>query len=181
MSDDAARREQLDKLGIAFELERTSPADPARRERLDAVKRWYAQHWLTIDPKLRSSIIEGLSVFLSVFDLPDVAATFCPPKPALETAAMPAAPAADSAAVAARPPSSHARLAHEDPARVRRAAQRARSGDILNEVERRGDRSTPASTDLVFPSPRATVPSELVLVGSALVSGERQVPLSSSD
>ena len=46
--------------------------------------RWYAQDWLTIDPKLRSSIIEGLSGFLSVFDLPDVAATLCPPKPAME-------------------------------------------------------------------------------------------------
>ncbi len=100
MSDDAALREQLDKLSIAFEVERSSPTYPARRERLDAVKRWYAQDWLTIDPKLRSSIIEGLSVFLSVFDLPDVAATFCPLKAAMETAPMPAAPAADSAAVA---------------------------------------------------------------------------------
>ena len=36
--------------------------------------------WPTIDPKLRSSIIEGLSVFLLVFDLLDVARTFCPPK-----------------------------------------------------------------------------------------------------
>ena len=32
--------------------------------------------WLSIDPKRRSGIIEGLSVFPSVFDLPDVAATF---------------------------------------------------------------------------------------------------------
>ncbi len=101
MSDDAALREQLGKLGVAFEVERPSPADPARRERLDAVKRWYAQDWLIIDAKLRSSIIEGLSVFLSVFDLPDVAATFCPPKPAAEpAAASPDAPAADAAAVA---------------------------------------------------------------------------------
>ena len=73
-------------------------------EQLDVVRRWYAQDWLAIDPKLRSSIIEGLSVFLSVCDLPDVAATFCPPKPATEPAASPAAPGADTAAIARPPP-----------------------------------------------------------------------------
>ena len=103
MSDDAALREQLDKLAVAFEIERPAPADPARRERLDAVRRWYAQDWLTIDPKLRSSIIEGLSVFLSVFDLPDVAATFCPPKPAGEPAGAGGDGAAADAAAIARP------------------------------------------------------------------------------
>ena len=99
-------REQLTKLGIAFEVETAGAADPARRERLDAVKRWYAQDWLTIDPKLRSSIIEGLSVFLSVFDLPDVAATFCPPKPVAAPPAPddPAAPVTDIAAVARQLP-----------------------------------------------------------------------------
>ena len=63
--------------------------------------------WLTIDPKLRSSIIEGLSVFLSVFDLPDVGATFCPPKPAREQAGSPAdppTPPCSPAAVARRLP-----------------------------------------------------------------------------
>ena len=88
-------------------MDRRTPVDLARPERLDAVKRWYAQDWLTIDAKLRSSIIEGLSVFLSVFDLPDVAATFCPPKPTPEQAGSPApadagtagAQAADTAAV----------------------------------------------------------------------------------
>ena len=65
--------------GVSFEIDRPVPADPARRERLDAVTRWYAQDWLTIDAKLRSSIFEGLSVFLSVFDLPDVATTFVRP------------------------------------------------------------------------------------------------------
>ena len=111
-ADDAALRERLNEPGVPFEIDRPAPADPARRERFDAVRRWYAQDWLTIDPKLRSSIIEGLSVFLSVFDLPDVAATFCPLRPARERAASPAAdppappssPAADTAAVARRLP-----------------------------------------------------------------------------
>ncbi len=78
--DDKALREQLAKLDLAFEVE-PATGDPARREQLDAVRRWYTQDWKTLDTKLRSSIIEGLSVFLSVFDLPDVAAVFCPPAP----------------------------------------------------------------------------------------------------
>ena len=68
-ADEPALREQLTKIGIAFDAERPAPADPARREQLDAVRRWYVQDWQALDQKLRSSI-EGLSVFLSVFDLP---------------------------------------------------------------------------------------------------------------
>ena len=103
-ANDAALRQQLTKLAIPFEqVEPAAPVDPARRERLDAVRRWHRQDWLTLDPKLRSSIIEGLSVFLSVFDLPEVAATFCPPKPT-EPPPSPAAPAAETAAVARQLP-----------------------------------------------------------------------------
>ena len=80
-ADEPALRKQLAKLAVAYKAERPAPADPARRERLNAVRRWYAQDWQALDQKLRSSIIEGLSVFLSVFDLPEVAAVFCPPAP----------------------------------------------------------------------------------------------------
>ena len=80
-SDEPALREQLTKIGVAFDAERPAPADPARRERLEAVRRWDVQDWQALDQKLRSSIIEGLSVFLSVFDLPEVASVFCPPAP----------------------------------------------------------------------------------------------------
>ena len=66
VAHDPAMREQLKSLGIAFEVESAAAADPARRKRLDAVRRWYVQDWLTLEPKLRSSIIEGLSVFLRV-------------------------------------------------------------------------------------------------------------------
>ena len=79
--DDPKLREQLKASGIAFEAVRLGAADPERRERLAAVRRWHEQDWQVLDPKLRSSIIEGLSVFLSVFDLPDVARVFCPPAP----------------------------------------------------------------------------------------------------
>ena len=36
---------------------------------------------MALDAKLRTSIVEGISVFLSLFDLPEVAGVFCPPPP----------------------------------------------------------------------------------------------------
>jgi len=54
--------------------------DPARQEQLQAVKRWFYNDWRRIEPKLRTSIVEGISVFLSLFDdNPAVKRTFCPP------------------------------------------------------------------------------------------------------
>jgi hypothetical protein len=54
-----------------------------KREQFEAVKRWFFQDWSRIEPKLRTSIIEGISVFLSLFDdNPEVKRIFCPPKAA---------------------------------------------------------------------------------------------------
>ena len=49
---------------------------------MEAVERWYRNDWTALDNKLRSSIVEGISVFLSLFDQPQVAAIFCPRPPA---------------------------------------------------------------------------------------------------
>ena len=51
------------------------------RLRVEAVNRWYVHDWNTLDNKIRSSIVEGVSVFLSMFDLPNVARVFCPAAP----------------------------------------------------------------------------------------------------
>ena len=51
------------------------------RLRVEAVNRWYVHDWNTLDNKIRSSIVEGVSVFLSLFDVPSVARVFCPPAP----------------------------------------------------------------------------------------------------
>ncbi len=51
------------------------------RERVATVKRWFDNDWQKLDNKIKSSIVEGVSVFLSMFDMPDVAAVFCPPPP----------------------------------------------------------------------------------------------------
>ena len=54
--------------------------DPDRHDQLQAVKRWFYNDWKRIEPKLRTSIVEGISVFLSLFDdNPAVKRTFCPP------------------------------------------------------------------------------------------------------
>ena len=45
------------------------------------MKRWFEHDWMRIEPKLRTSIVEGISVFLSLFDdNPAVKHTFCPPR-----------------------------------------------------------------------------------------------------
>ena len=56
-------------------------------EQVEAVERWYRHDWTKLDVKLRTSIVEGISVFLSLFDQPEVASVFCPPPPDDPTAA----------------------------------------------------------------------------------------------
>ena len=52
-----------------------------KRQQFEAVKRWFFQDWSRIEPKLRTSIVEGISVFLSLFDdNPQVKRIFCPTK-----------------------------------------------------------------------------------------------------
>jgi hypothetical protein len=58
-----------------------SADDPLKPEILEAVKRWFYQDWRRIENKLRTSIVEGISVFLSLFDdNPAVKRAFCPRK-----------------------------------------------------------------------------------------------------
>jgi hypothetical protein len=58
-----------------------SAADADTRAQFEAVQRWFEGDWTRIEPKLQTSIVEGVSVFLSLFDdNPRVKHTFCPPK-----------------------------------------------------------------------------------------------------
>ena len=52
------------------------------RARYESVKTWYEKDWMKLDPKLRTSCVEGISSFLSLFDMEDVADIFCPKAPA---------------------------------------------------------------------------------------------------
>lgn len=59
-----------------------------KREQFAAVKRWFEQDWMRIDVRLRTSIVEGISVFLSLFDdNPTVKRIFCPPKETYDSVA----------------------------------------------------------------------------------------------
>jgi hypothetical protein len=81
--DSPTARNALQKLAIEPTVQHEPIAggvDPDRREQLDSVKRWYNGDWRNLDKKLQSSIVEGISVFLSLFDdNPRVKRTFCPP------------------------------------------------------------------------------------------------------
>jgi len=72
----------LDSTPDSREVEKTA--------QFEAVKRWFEDDWTRIEPKLRTSIVEGISVFLSLFDdNPKVKHTFCPPKETYDAAANP--------------------------------------------------------------------------------------------
>ncbi|HEX2453125.1 MAG TPA: TraM recognition domain-containing protein [Vicinamibacterales bacterium] len=79
----------LEERGIDYELvadtEGSGSERPTwseeRRQQFEAVKRWFYQDWRRIEPRLRTSIVEGVAVFLSLFDdNPAVKRVFCPPK-----------------------------------------------------------------------------------------------------
>ena len=74
-------RNKLDELSLTYRIVWEPGAGEEIRERVEAVKRWYIHDWQKLDNKIKSSIVEGVSVFLSMFDMPDVARVFCPPPP----------------------------------------------------------------------------------------------------
>ncbi len=85
----AQTRELLDVLEqAAIPSERVQPVTrvtaPDADGRLEAVERWLVHDWQRLDDKLRTSIVEGVSSFLGVFDQPDVARVFCPGPPPTE-------------------------------------------------------------------------------------------------
>ena len=76
-----ALKEKLDRLKITYEIVWEPGPGEDTRERVEAVKRWFVHDWQTLDNKIKSSIVEGVSVFLAMFDMPDVAKVFCPAAP----------------------------------------------------------------------------------------------------
>ena len=72
---------KLEELKITHEIAWESGPGEDTRERVEAVKRWFVHDWQALDNKIKSSIVEGVSVFLSMFDMPDVAKVFCPAAP----------------------------------------------------------------------------------------------------
>jgi len=87
-----ALRRYLEAKEVPFQErdETTEPIDDVdiRRAQFEAVKRWFVHDWRCLEPKLRTSVVEGISVFLSLFDdNPSVKRVFCPPKACYDKAA----------------------------------------------------------------------------------------------
>ena len=76
-----ALEEKLEELKLTYRVVWKPGRGDDVRERVEAVKRWFLNDWQTLDNKIKSSIVEGVSVFLSMFDMPDVAKVFCPGPP----------------------------------------------------------------------------------------------------
>ncbi len=74
----------LDAQGVSYRVQRAQGSGwAARKHQLEALDRWYVHGWSRLDTRLRSSITEGVVVFLSLFDdNPAVHRAFCPPRSA---------------------------------------------------------------------------------------------------
>lgn len=74
----------LDAQGVSYKVQRAQGSGwAARKHQLEALDRWYVHGWSRLDTRLRSSITEGVVVFLSLFDdNPAVHRAFCPPRSA---------------------------------------------------------------------------------------------------
>ena len=54
---------------------------PDQRDRFESVRYWYWEHWKFFRSEVKTSIIQGIVVFLSLFETdPQVRRVFCPPK-----------------------------------------------------------------------------------------------------
>ena len=66
---------------------------PMKRELFEAVDRWYWEHWKHLRPDIKTSVVQGIAVFLSLFDTdPQVKKIFCPPKAMYEGKPCPSDP-----------------------------------------------------------------------------------------
>jgi TraM recognition site of TraD and TraG len=64
-----------------FDVFTRKPYRPEHSDRFDSIRYWYWEHWKFFRSEVKTSIIQGIVVFLSLFETdPDVRRVFCPPK-----------------------------------------------------------------------------------------------------
>ena len=69
------------KTNISVSIYRRRMGDVSQRHRWESVQYWYWEHWKFFRSEVKTSIIQGIAVFLSLFETdPDVRRVFCPPK-----------------------------------------------------------------------------------------------------
>jgi hypothetical protein len=77
---------QLEKLltqqtGIEFFVYTRKAYDPEQFDRFDSIQYWYWEHWKFFRSEVKTSIVQGIVVFLSLFETDaQVRRVFCPPK-----------------------------------------------------------------------------------------------------
>ena len=83
----------IEQTGVEATVYEPKAVDPIKREMFEAVDRWYWEHWKHLRPDIKTSVVQGISVFLSEFDTdPAVKRIFCPPKELYEGKRVPSDP-----------------------------------------------------------------------------------------
>jgi hypothetical protein len=74
-------QELIRKISAEFFVYTRKPYRTDQRERFESVLYWYWEHWKFFRSEVKTSIIQGIVVFLSLFETdPQVRRVFCPPK-----------------------------------------------------------------------------------------------------
>jgi hypothetical protein len=83
----------VEETAIEATIYQPQPVDPRKRELFEAVDRWYWEHWKHLRADIKTSVVQGIAVFLSLFDTdPDVKRVFCPPKELYQGQCLPTDP-----------------------------------------------------------------------------------------
>jgi len=78
---DALENLLTQETSATFDVFTRKPYRPEERDRFDSIQYWYWEHWKFFRSEVKTSIIQGIVVFLSLFETdPDVRRVFCPPK-----------------------------------------------------------------------------------------------------
>ena len=71
----------VQKTDVKASMYRRRIGDLSQRLRWESVQYWYWEHWKFFRTEVKTSIVQGIAVFLSLFETdPDVRRVFCPPK-----------------------------------------------------------------------------------------------------
>lgn len=78
---EAMERLLTGQTSATFDVFTRKPYRPEQCDRFDSIQYWYWEHWKFFRSEVKTSIIQGIVVFLSLFETdPDVRRVFCPPK-----------------------------------------------------------------------------------------------------
>jgi hypothetical protein len=71
----------IEETSAVFDVFTRKPYRPEQRDRYDSIQYWYWEHWKFFRSEVKTSIVQGIVVFLSLFETdPQVRRVFCPPK-----------------------------------------------------------------------------------------------------